>query len=246
MRILYQIPGDLSAGPLGAEEIERRQAIMNGWAGSDVRIIVRDAPGGPLSIESEVEEAICVPPMIAAARAAEPKPEAIIIGCFSDPGLGAMREIFECPVVGPLQASLHLGAQIGRRVGIITVLEALVPLLDRSVRCLGEEDNYAGSSAIEIPVLELGRDPEGLLERVIEAARPLVADGRADVLCLGCMSLSFLEVTEQMSAALGIPVVNPAQAAVMTARTLVDMGLSSSRKAYPHPRKEIAIALDAS
>ena len=68
MNILYQIPGDLSAGPLGASELDRRRGLLQSWAASDVTVDVADSPGGPLSIESHAEEALCVPKMLAAVR----------------------------------------------------------------------------------------------------------------------------------------------------------------------------------
>lgn len=57
MRILYHMPGDVSAGPLGAGELERRRGILQQWAaGGATRVEVADSPGGPRSIESYAEE----------------------------------------------------------------------------------------------------------------------------------------------------------------------------------------------
>jgi len=67
-RILYQIPGDLRAGPLGGAELDRRLALLQGWAAADTVVEIADAPGGPLSIESAAEEASCVAPTISALR----------------------------------------------------------------------------------------------------------------------------------------------------------------------------------
>lgn len=239
MNVLYQIPGDLTAGPLGRAEIDRRRALLQQWAAPGVDVEVADAPGGPTSIESHAEEWLCVPPMIAALRQRARSPDAVIIGCFGDPGLAALREILDCPVVGPFEASMHLAAQLGARVGVVTVLDSVVPMLDQLVRGMGLSLRYAGALAIDVPVLELNDDAATVAERVALVARELIERCDADALVLGCMSLAFLGVAERTAARAGIPVVNPAHCALKTAESLVAQQLHQSRRTYPTPRKNL-------
>jgi allantoin racemase len=238
-RILYQIPGDLCAGPLGAPEIERRRGLLQGWAAADTIVEVADAPGGPLSIESSAEEAACVAPTIAALRQRTSVPDAIIVGCFSDPGLAALRELFDCAVVGPFEASFHLAAQLGARVGVVTILDSVVPMLDRLAWSMGQSVRYAGAATIDVPVLELKNDPGRIGALVVEAGHQLVARYDADVLVLGCMSLSFLGIAELVRERAGVPVVNPAMCALKTAESLVAQRLKPSRRTYATPRKDV-------
>lgn len=238
-RILYQIPGDLRAGPLGAGEIERRAALLQGWASSGTIVEVADAPGGPLSIESAAEEASCVTPTIAALRRRSQPPDAIVVGCFSDPGLAAIRELFDCAVVGPFEASFHLAAQLGSRVGVVTILDSVVPMLDRLAWSMGQSVRYAGAMAIDVPVLELKNDPARVISLVVDAGLDLIARREADVLVLGCMSLSFLGVAEQARERIGMPVINPAMCALKTAEALVAQQLKPSRRTYAGPRKDV-------
>jgi allantoin racemase len=241
MHVLYQIPGDVTAGPLGGTELARRERILQEWASAGVVIEVADAPGGPLSIESHAEEALCVGPMMAALRRRERAPDAVIVGCFGDPGLAALREIMDCPVVGPFESAFHLGAQLGHRVGVVTILESVVSVLDHLVRGMGLSLRYAGATAIAVPVLELAREGPQLAVRVAEAAAPLIRDHRADVLVLGCMSMAFRGIAERVAAEAGVPVVNPAYAALKTAESLVSQGLIQSRLTYAKPRKPIVV-----
>jgi allantoin racemase len=239
--ILYQIPGDVTAGPLGPAELERRRGILQGWAAADVRVEVADAPGGPFSIESHAEEFLCVPPMLRALLARPVHPDAVIVGCFGDPGLAAVREVLDCPVVGPFEAALHLGAQLGARVGVVTILDSVVPVLDHLARGMGLSLRYAGAAAIDVPVLELKDDPEGVAVRAADAGLALVRGKDADVLVLGCMSLSFLGVAERMAKQLEVPVINPAWCALETARSLAAQGLEQSRRTYARPRKALVM-----
>ncbi len=239
LRVLYQIPGDMSAGPLGPSELDRRRTLLQGWASPDTSIEVADSPGGPLSIESHAEELLSVPPMIAALRRRPQPADAVVIGCFGDPGLSALREILDCPVVGPFEASIHLAAQLGARVGVVTILDSVVPMLDHLVRGMGLSLRYAGATAIDVPVLELREDADQVAERVASAGRELVRRRDADVLVLGCMSLAFLGMAERTSKQVGIPVVNPARCALKTAESLVAQQLLQSRRTYAKPRKEL-------
>jgi proline-specific peptidase len=86
-------------------------------------------------------------------------------------------------------------------------------------------------------VLELGDDS---LDAVRAACREVV-DAGADTIVLGCMSMAFLGVAEDLSAELAIPVVNPARTALKTAELLVGSGLTHSRRAFPTPPK-LAVA----
>lgn len=237
--VLYQIPGDMSAGPLGAAEIARRRDVLQGWAAAGTTVDAADSPGGPLSIESHAEEILSVPPMIRALESRTRRADAIIIGCFGDPGLAALRELFDCPVVGPFEASIHLAAQLGAHVGVVTILDSVVPMLDHLARAMGMSLRYAGAAAIDVPVLELKSDPALVVERVAHAGHELVQQRGADVLVLGCMSLAFLGVAEQVRPRLAVPVVNPAKCALKTAESLIAQSLAASRRTYAKPRKPI-------
>jgi allantoin racemase len=237
MNILYQIPGDMSAGPLGPAELERRKGLLEGWAAPGTFVQVADSPGGPLSIESHVEEMLCVPPMVRALHRRAQPVDAVIVGCFGDPGVDALREVLDCPVVGPFEAAMHLGAQLGARVGVVTILDSVVPVIDHLVRGMGMSLRYAGATAIDIPVLELQKNPAQVAGRVVDGGRRLVERG-ADVLVLGCMSLAFLGMAEAAAGPIGLPVINPARCALKTAESIAAQQLVQSRRTYAKPRKE--------
>ena len=49
------------------------------------------------------------------------------------------------------------------------------------------------------------------------------------------MSMGFLMVDEKLTEEIGVPAVNPVKVAVKTAETLIDLGLTHSKRAYPVP-----------
>ena len=46
--------------------------------------------------------------------------DAVILACFSDPGLDAAKEISTIPVIGIEEATLHIAAMLGAKFSIMT------------------------------------------------------------------------------------------------------------------------------
>lgn len=237
MRICYFVPGPLSAGPLGPAELDRRAAYLSERAFPGTEVEVRETERGPASIESTAEEHLAVPGLLEAVPDLEAEGfDAVVVGCFGDPGLAAARELVEIPVVGPAQAGLHLAAQLGDRVGVLTVVDGVVPTLRRLVRAYGLEATVTDVRAVDVPVLELRSRRAEVLERLASTGRASLEAG-TDALVLGCMTMGFLDVAAELGGRIDTPVVNPVTAALKTAETAVSLGLQPSRRAYPAPRK---------
>src|ERR1700749_4388542 len=180
-RILYLVPGPLSRSR-GVEELERRRSHLQSWAAPGVEVGIAENPDGPPSIESAYEEYVSVPGSFAVAtKAQDDGYDALILGCFGDPGLDGFRELLDVPMVGPFEASVHAACQLGHRFGVVTVLDSIVAPLDSRV---------AAITAVDVPVLELGGHS---LAAVREGCQRVLAAG-ADTIVLGCMSMAFLGV----------------------------------------------------
>jgi len=238
MRLLYILPGSLSRTEPGVRELERRGDILRRVAAPGTEIAVTDVPEGPSSIESAYEEYLSVPGTLQRVQeAARDGYDAAIIGCFGDPGLDAARELVEMPVVGPAEASMLLACSLGHRFAVITVLESIVAPLRHLAHRVGVAGKLAAVRAVDIPVLELGKDRQRSVSRMVTLGRHVVEHDDADVLVLGCMSMGFLEAHTEIAAAAGVPVVNPVYAALKMAEALHGAALRHSKRAYPLPPK---------
>ncbi len=203
---------------------------------------VREASGGPESIESAAEECLAMPAILAAIPTLEADGfDAVIIGCFDDPGLGAARELTRMPVIGPAQASCHLAAQLGDRFGILTVVDEVIPLLYRLMRTYGLENFVTDIRAVDVPVLKLRGQIKAVLDDLTLEGQAALNEG-ADTLILGCMTMGFLDIAKDLKARLGVPVVNPVLASLKAAECALAMNVRHSLRAYPPPRKELAPA----
>jgi allantoin racemase len=161
--------------------------------------------------------------------------DAVIPGCFGDPGLDGIREVVSIPVVGVGSAGIHVAASIGHRFSIISPISESTRILENLARTYHLESKLASVVSLDIPVLDLNGNPELTFERAIVVGRKAIEQDRADVLVTGCGTLSFR--AEELQHALGVPVVNPIRAALRMAELLVSSGLSHSKRSYPTPRK---------
>lgn len=239
MKILYIVPGKMAQTDLGSKELERRKNILQSYAQDDTVVGITDLEYGPMSIESAYEEYLSVPETIKKAIQAEKDGfEGVILGCFGDPGLEALREMVRIPVVGPGETAMHIAAMLGNSFSIVTVLESVIPSLERLARVAGLDHKLASVRAVDIPVLELRENFESTTSRMMEESQKAIKEDKAAAIVLGCMSMAFMEVSDKMQESLGVPVVNPALTALKVLEGLVIAGLSHSKKAYPFPLKQ--------
>jgi allantoin racemase len=240
MKVLYIVPGIMSKTCLGLEELERRRKILQAMARKDLLVDITDIEHGPSSIESAWEEYLSVPGTIEKAVQAEKDGYAgMILGCFGDPGIDALREMVAIPVVGPGEASLHIASMLGHRFSIVTVMEPVIPSLEKLVKVSGLDKKLASVRAVDIPVLELRQDVKKTMGRVVEEAQEAKIKDRADTVILGCMSMAFMGISDEIQESLGIPVVNPVWVSLKILEGLVSCRLSHSKKAYPFPPKKL-------
>ncbi len=237
MRILYQLTSPMHE-TVGPQEVARRQAMLAEFAASGTAVVAEPTQTGPAAIESARDAGVVVPELIRLAPLAQQRGfDALIIGCYSDPGIDALRELLTIPVIGPGAASLHLAAQLGTRIGVLTPSGRGYGRLAARLRALGLGALLASVRAVGLSVMELARQTPDALDKAARAARAAVVEDGADVLVLGCMSMAFLPgVCEALSERIGAPVVNPVIAALKTAEAVVSMRIAHSKRAWALPQ----------
>ena len=96
-------------------------------------------------------------------------------------------------------------------------------------------DRGAGIRSIDVTPdnrnLLAGKDHA--LPLLLDAARALVSEDGADVICLG--STTMHEAHAHLQENLDVPVINPGPLSYFIAEALADLGLTQSRSAYPSP-----------
>lgn len=235
MRLKVIIP---NAG-MDRATLSQREVMLSAVARPDTRISVDGIDRGPVSIESAYDELLAAPEIVQRVVGAEQEGyDAAVVYCLSDPAVSACRELVDIPVVGPGQASMLLACALGYRFSVLTVLGETVPQVEEQVRRTGvDPSRLASVRSVDIPVVDVREDIPATVRRLSEVgARCLEEDG-AHVLVLGC--LGFAGMAPPVSANLGVPVVDPAFAAVNLAELLHAQGLTQSRRAYPAPPEKL-------
>ena len=188
------------------------------------RVTTVNLEGTPFGIQSQADVDSVAQPTAEHVRAQNDAYDAFVIACFSDPGLHLCREVSGKPVFGIAQSGLLTALSLGQAVGVISILDTSIPRHWRYYRALGIAAMVAGDVAIGTPVAELG-DEERVFDRMLGAGRTLVADHGADVLVMGCAGMA--RYRSPLEEALGVPVVDPTQAAVGAALTAAALGYAT-------------------
>jgi allantoin racemase len=193
----------------------------------DTVLTVVGAERGPETIESAYDEAYAIPATLEwVKRANQEGYQAIVIACFSDPGLDAAREISTIPVIGIEEASLHFAAMLGARFTVITPRRERIPSRREHVHRRGLDYFLASVRSLDLSVAETDAEPEKTKRRVLEVARGAVEDG-AEIIILGCAGM--VGYAQEIEAELRIKVIDPSAVALKLAEAMVDLGLTHSK-----------------
>jgi allantoin racemase len=182
-------------------------------------IVCHTLAEGPPGIESQLHVESVVLPTLRhfEANAAD----AYVIGCFSDPGLHVARERIKAPVLGIAESAFNVALGLGHRFGIVAIKKGSIPRHMRAVRAMGLERRCAGDRPLDIGVTEMLHG-KSVVERIVEVGTELRDRDGADVLILGCASMGGFR--PEIERRIGLPVVDPTQAAAMRAIGLVMLG----------------------
>ncbi len=206
----------------------------------DTELDVVNPEQGPEAIESAYDESRAVPEMLKLVQRAPGQGyDAVVIACFSDPGLDAARELVDIPVVGIQEASMYLAASLGSFFGVLTTLERRVPVRRRYAEGLGLGGKMVSTPVLNIPVAETVNSLGRMKVTALAKAREAIAEG-AEVLIMGCAGLG--DWSHELQRELGVPIINPNAAGLKLAETLVDLHLSHSKvRTFGMPRQVLPL-----
>ena len=149
--------------------------------------------------------------------------DAVVLACFGDPGLEALRELATVPVIGLLDSSLPAAACGGRSFAIVTAGPAWVPMLEERVHLSPYEGSFRGVFAIDSHGLSISRDPDSGIAALQDAALKAV-DAEAVAIVLGGSALAGLGRRLAATAEW----VDPLEVAIREAQTTAPLPMHSS------------------
>jgi Asp/Glu/hydantoin racemase len=169
---------------------------------------------GPPGIETQQHVDGLIPPLLAFVRKNEPRYDAFVIACYSDPGLHSVREATKKPVLGIAECGILTALTLGHRFGVIAILQQSIARHLRYMGALGVMDRLAAELPVGLGIAELA-DEQRTFARMVEVGRTLRQQHGADVIVMGCAGMA--RHRKPLQDAIGVPVVEPTQAAVAMA-----------------------------
>ncbi|TAG36096.1 MAG: Asp/Glu racemase [Polaromonas sp.] len=130
-------------------------------------------------------------------------PDAVLIGCFGDPGLLALRESSRAPVTGLAEAAFTEAARYGP-FAIVTGGQRWKPMLERLAHQLGYGHVLQGIHAVAPTGAQLARDPVAAHSLLVSACQRAVRDFKVNAVILGGAGLAGMAAAAQADVAVPI------------------------------------------
>ncbi len=207
-RIVVINPNSNEAVTRGIDEALRPLAFADG-----PEIICTTLAEGPYGIETQADvESVTMP--LRRLVESDNGADAFVIACYSDPGLHVCREGSERPVFGIAECGVLTALARAERFGVIAIKQRSIRRHIRYLRQMGLMERLAGERPLEMSVAETASG-ENTLERMVEVGRELRDRDGAEAIVMGCAGMA--RHRRPLEQALGVPVIDPTQAAVAMA-----------------------------
>ena len=219
----------LVINPNASEEMTSSiRSVLEGIKRSDTEVTVVRTEGAPTTIQSESDVAESTPRMLDIVRRANLEGyDAVVIACFSDPGLSAAREESDVLVLGIQETTLHMAAMLGHKFTILTPLSARIASKEQDVRRFKAEAALASVRALGMTVAETEADPVRTKAQILRVARDAMEEDGAEVIVLGCAGM--VGYAEDVEKELGLVVLDPTTVAFKVGEALVDAGIRHAK-----------------
>lgn len=215
------------------EEMALRCRILEEYTAPDTQLAMVCPQNSGVELNSALDVVLAAPEIVQlAADGQNAGFDAIVLYCFSDPVIDACREALRIPVIGGAQASCLAALNVCRSFGVILADEARLPEKKLFLRTLGVSPERIGQiAAVNLNGISPWADRETTFKKLLASGQKMMRETHTEAIVLGC--LSFLGLAEPLSRVLGIPVIDPAVAAVTTAESIVRQRLFTSKVSYP-------------
>lgn len=215
------------------EEMALRCRILEQYTAPDTQLAMVCPQNSGVELNSALDVVLAAPEIVQlAADGQNAGFDAVVLYCFSDPVIDACREALRIPVIGGAQASCLAALNVCRSFGVILADEARLPEKKLFLRTLGVSPERIGQiAAVNLNGISPWADRETTFKKLLACGQKMMRDTHTEAIVLGC--LSFLGLAEPLSRVLGIPVIDPAVAAVTTAESIVRQRLFTSKVSYP-------------
>ena len=156
----------MSDKAMSRETMDARERMLKAALSSDAEVSVDCIKKGPDELDCNTDEAFAAAEMVKESIRAEKEGyDAIVIYCFSDVGIDAIRENVRIPVIGPGETSLAAASMICNRFTVLTSESINIPRTYRRLMRNGiAREKMAAVRALDIPIGELRSNPVKIID----------------------------------------------------------------------------------
>jgi allantoin racemase len=162
----------------------------------------------------------------------------VLLACFGDPGLDALREASTVPVIGLVEASAREASAGGRRFSIVTGGALWEPMLREGLQTRGLATQLASIRTIAPDGGMIARDPDGALRLLAEACTACIQEDGARAVILGGVGL--IGLANRIEPLVKAPVICSVMAGL---RAILSVESAMARPALPPPSPIQSIGL---
>jgi Asp/Glu/hydantoin racemase len=197
---------------------------------------------GPRYIASRVGYAIAGHAAVDALANDVGAKDAVVLACFGDPALEALKEISDVPVVGMAEAAILQACTLGARFSIVTGGERWKPMLEEFVAQRGLSARLASVRTVAPTGADIARDPRAAMAQLADSCAACAAEDGADAVILGGAGLAGLAA--KLASAVDVPLLDGVACAIAMAEALARQAPAKARRgslAHPPPVESIGL-----
>ena len=163
--------------------------VAQAAAGAQANVVTLCSARGPYTIEGALDAALGVAGMLEVVGAYTQPFDAIVVACFGDPGIEALRLLVRVPVVGIGAASFIQAGCLSSRFAIVTPATGTPERYAAVAASLGLTRQFLGTYHTQLSVADFESDDPAVLDTLVFQAQQGVKDG-AECLLFGCAGIA--------------------------------------------------------
>ena len=156
------------------EDIERTIAKVKD---DDVQTIVTMPDFGPVSLESFYDYSLATFGSIREINKYK-NVDGILIACFGDPGIYALKERYNCLTIGIAEASMSTALLMGKKFSLLVASEKAVPMMEDMVNQYGLLNRLSSIENIGMKVLDIEKDKEKSVNQLVSVGNAAIKKRR--------------------------------------------------------------------
>ncbi|MBT0571803.1 Asp/Glu racemase [Curvibacter sp. CHRR-16] len=138
-----------------------------------------------------------------------PPPDAVLIACFGDPGLLALRQLCPVPVTGLAEAAFEQACEMGP-FAVVTGGAAWKPMLERLAYSLGMADMLHSIETVDMTGAHMLQNPSQAITQLTTVCQRIARDASVRSIIIGGAGLAGF--AQRMQASVHVPLIDSVSA----------------------------------